>query len=136
VDVTKEDFDRLETNLLAAVNGISAALTEALKPLVPVVEVTPGQSAAEIEESDKKEEVEIDHAAIVEALRVNDLPSVSTTAIIADLREGVKIEDAVKNELDRRNAYLAPTEGQTLTVIRESAADKKSGLAFAVELLG
>lgn len=127
-DVTKEDFEAFKTELVEAIKGIPAALTEALAVVEPVVEnVDEGEAEAVVEA------VVIDHAAIVEALRENDLPAVTAGAIVTALSEGKTLEDAIKTQTDLREAFVARSEAGTIVL---SESGKATGLARAVELLG
>ena len=131
-DVTKEDFEALATDLKESIAGLLAGLKESLATLAP---------AAEVEKTDKtdvedepKGEVVIDHAAIVEALRTNELPAASAAAIVKDLTEGKSFEEAIKVQTDLREAFTATQETGNVTYVKENA--KATGLARSVELLG
>lgn len=134
-DVTKEDFDALATKLEASITGLSesivAGITEALRP----AEKTDEELAAELAAAQKTDEVVIDHAAVVEALRTENLPAASAGAVIVALKEGKTLEDAIKAQVELREAFVS-TQPETGVVIKESAKPTKTGLAAAVELLG
>lgn len=132
-DVTKEDFDALATKLEASITGLSesivAGITEALRPAEKTAE-----EIAAIDEN-KTDEVVIDHAAVVEALRTENLPAASAGAVIVALKEGKTLEDAIKAQVELREAFVS-TQPETGVVIKESGKPAKTGLAAAVELLG
>jgi hypothetical protein len=133
-DVTKEDFEALRTALTEAIAGIPAALAESLAAVAPVVEEPVVEEEADEEDDDKEEAVVIDHAAVVEALRANNLPAASAAKIVAALTEGATLEAAVQEQIDLREAFVSTSESGTV-VITESAS-KVSGLARAVTVLG
>lgn len=130
-DVTKEDFEAFATELREAISAIPAALAEALKP-VPV------EGQEELTESKKIEPVvdEIDNAAVLTAVAEAELPATVFNAVIADLKAGTPLVEAVKKQADYRDSLLEGKTVQTGVVIRESASDKPTGLARAVALLG
>lgn len=131
-DVTKEDFDLFKTELVEAIAGIPAAIAESLKPaIVEPVEAAEPVEGAETVVADAP--VEIDHAAIVEAISANHLPTTSAKGIIEAVKAGASIEDAVKAQTDLREAFLATGTESGTVVINESA--KATGLARAVTVL-
>lgn len=137
MDVTKEDFEGFQTSILEAINSLSATLKESL-----------AEKPEESEEDAKLEEpivqkndeagtaVEIDHAAVVEALRNNDLPAISAREIVASIREGKTLDEAVAHAVEIREAYTASVaETGNVTIIKEST-DAAHGLSRAVKVLG
>lgn len=146
-DVTKEDFEALRTELVEAINGIPAALAEALKPepvegAEELAEAEAAEAAAAEAEAaaaalaaENEAEVEIDHAAVLAAVAEAELPSVVFPAVLADLKGGKTIAEAVKAQTDLREAFGA-TDSHIGTILREGDGSAKSGLARAVEVLG
>lgn len=134
-DVTKEDFETLRSDITAAITSLKDSLVEAIKPAP--VELTDEQkeakAKADAEAADKPEDVEIDHAAVVQAVAEAQLPAVTAGAIVADIKAGKSIEDAVKVQTDLREAFLSGSESGELN-LQESG--KATGLSRAVELLG
>ena len=136
-DVTKEDFDLFKTELVEAIAGIPAAIAESLKPaIVEPVEKTAEELAAEAAalENDKVEPVEIDHAAIVEALAANNLPAVTSKKIVESIKAGATLEDAVKEQTELREAFLA-TGTESGTIVITESGKPATGLARAVSVL-
>lgn len=131
-DVTKEDIEELKTAFLGAITDLSSTLTEALKPVVTPVEGE--QELVESKEDEEKVVITIDHAAVVEALRTNELPAASAGAVIAALNEGKSLDEAIKVQTDLREAFVSSGSESGTVVLQESG--KATGLARAVELLG
>lgn len=135
-DVTKSDLDALETKLIDLFESFSASLKEAIQPAeveaAKETEVVEPNPAAVVE----AEAVEIDHAAIIEALRENDLPAVSAKAVIHDITENkLSLEDAIGAQVKLREAFTA-TAGETGTVVTLQESGNESGLNRAVKILG
>lgn len=133
-DVTKEDFEALSASVVGAIENLATTLTESLAAAAPApVEVEVTVEGEEVVEAEAP--VEIDHVAVVEALRTNNLPAVATAAIIAALKEGKTLEEAVKAQVELREAFTA-TGAESGTVVISESGGKKTGLARAVEVLG
>lgn len=143
-DVTKEDFEALRTELVEAINGIPAALAEALKP-EPVegaealaeaeAQAAAEAAAAAAAEVETEAEVEIDHAAVLAAVAEAELPAVVFNAVLADLKGGKTIAEAVKAQTDLREAFGA-SDSHIGTFLREGDQSQTTGLARAVQVLG
>lgn len=146
-DVTKEDFD----GLVAKFDALPGLFVEALKSAglvsapaatveAPAGETTAAATATDTSTStvsDTATPVEIDHAAIIEALRVEELPAAVVPAVIADIKAGKSVEDAVKAQTALREAFVK-TAGETGTVhLQESAGSKgqATGLSRAISVL-
>lgn len=135
-DVTKEDFEALSASITSAISGLVDNLKEALKP--EVIEETPEQKEArETAEAaaaaEKEEAVEIDHAALVEALRTNELPAVSAGAVVTAIKEGKTLDEAIAAQVTLREAFVSTTSESGVVNLQESG--KPTGLARAVEVL-
>jgi len=138
-DVTKEDFDAFSASIKESLSGLVDSLKEALAPAAETDEEKQAREDAEAEALANKpaddEKPEIDHVAVVEALRTNNLPTASTAPIIAALTEGKTLDEAVKAQVALREAFTAaPEETGIVTKLNESAS-AKSGLAYAVSTL-
>lgn len=139
-DVTKEDFDALSASINTSISGLVDTLKEALKPaVVEVIEETPEQKAdreaadAAAADEEAKQSLEIDHAALVEALRTNELPPVSAGAVVAALKEGMTLDDAIAAQVKLREAFTSSTAEKGVVNLQESS--KATGLARSVEVL-
>lgn len=137
--VTKEDFDAFGASIKESLNGLVDSLKEALAPKAETDEEKQAREDAEAEaladkSADEGKSVEIDHVAVVEALRTNNLPTASTAPIIAALTEGKTLDEAVKAQVALREAFnAAPEETGIVTKLSESKG--KTGLSYAVETL-
>lgn len=148
-DVTKEDFDSLVAKFDALPSlfvdalkaaGIGAATTTNVE--TPAAETT--TTATDTSTStvtDTATEPVIDHAAIIEALRVEELPVAVVPAVIADIKAGKSVEEAVKAQTTLREAFVSMAgAGEQGTVhLKESAGagqQATSGLARSVTVLG
>lgn len=143
-DVTKEDFE----GLAAKIESLPGLFVEALKGAgigAPVVETAPvvTENVASTDTSASTntdttlvstpaaEEVVIDHAAIIEALRVEELPAQVATAVIADIKAGKSVEDAVKAQVTLREAFVKAA-GETGSVHLKESDGKPHGIAYAL----
>ncbi len=134
-DVTKEDFEALKLELVEAINAIPGALAEAFKPSAeaqPTAEELAEKAAAEAEAGDKNE-VTVDAAEVATAVVEAKLPASAIAPVVASVKEGKSLEEAVKIQTDYRDSLLEATEVGTVTRINES--DKPHGLAYAVAKL-
>lgn len=131
-DVTKADFEALQTALIEAIAGIPAALAESLAAVAPAAVVEEVIPAVVVED---EVVVVIDHAAVVEALAVNHLPAASASKIVAALTEGKTIEDAIAEQVALREAFLA-TGNEAGTVVITESGKAPRGLSRAVSVLG
>lgn len=145
-DVTKEDFEALKTELIEAISGIPAALAEALKPepvegAEALAEAEAAATAAAEAEAaaaaveTPADEPEIDHAAVLAAVAEAELPTVVFPAVLADLKAGKTITEAVKVQTDLREAF-GSTDSHIGTILRENDGSPTTGLARAVQVLG
>jgi hypothetical protein len=146
-DVTKEDleagFTALSQSLTAEIGKLPALFAEALKVQAPAstegtsVAGTEGTPSSEvvIDTTDSVSEPVIDHAAIIEALRTNDLPAVSASAVIADIKAGKTIAEAVDSQVKLREAYAASVSEGGVVRLKESDGGNVTGLARAVTVL-
>lgn len=141
--VTKEDFEALSATLLEAITAIPVALAESLKATKDEeakVERVEGEKPETDEREEVKsldesaeEKVEIDHAAIVEALATHTLPAKVASAIVTALEEGETLEAAVQKQVELREAFASA--GQVAGTIVLSESDKPTGLARSVTVL-
>lgn len=130
-DVTKADFEALQTALIEAIAGIPAALAESLAATVVVED----DVVVVADDVVVDEPVVIDHAAVVEALTTNHLPAASAAKIIASLTEGKTLADAIAEQVSLREAFLA-TGNEAGTVVINESAKAPRGLNRAVSVLG
>lgn len=134
-DVTKEDFDGLRTALIEAINGIPAALAESLKPETPVVEPkVEGDDPDDDKNEDKNEEPQVDAVEVAVKVAEAGLPASAIALVAAEMKKGVKLEEAVKAQTDYRDALLSTGEAGTVTRITENASTPR-GLSYAVAKL-
>lgn len=136
-DVTKEDFEAFKAEISTTLSGFVDTLKESLAPaVITPVETAEQKEAREAAEAEAaaKTEPEIDHAALVEALRTNDLPAVSAGAVVTAIKEGKTLDEAIAAQVTLREAFVttAPETG-VVTNLKESA--KATGLARSVEVL-
>lgn len=147
-DVTKEDFEALSTKITELPGLFVEALKNAGLGAPQATTVEPGAAVATPEGTTTNittdtttltpaaETVEIDHAAIIESLRDNDLPAKVAGAVIADLKAGKSIEDAIKNQIELREAFVRNVSEAGSVHLKESAGSGQvSGLARAIQVL-
>jgi hypothetical protein len=144
-DVTKEDFEAFSNKLLTELPALFAA---AVKDAIPAtttatVDTTPITAGSESTATDTTTttvtdtatEPVIDHAAIIEALRTEKLPALTAAAVIADIKAGKSVEDAVKAQVTLREAFKS-SDAETGTVhLQESAKGELHGPALALAIL-
>jgi hypothetical protein len=144
-DVTKEDFEALTAKITELPNlfvealkganfGAPAATTEAVVDASAATTETVTDTTSTTAVDSATTEPVIDHVAIVEALRTNDLPAVSASAIVADIKAGKTIDEAVKAQVALREAYAATKPESGAVHLQESASEPR-GLARAVKIL-
>jgi hypothetical protein len=139
-DVTKEDFD----GLVAKFDALPALFVDALKaagigaatttPVETPVGTTTATATDTSTITDTVTEPTIDHAAIVEALRVESLPAEVVPAVIADIKAGKSVEDAVKAQTALREAFVK-IAGEQGTVHLKESDGQPHGLSRSVTLL-
>lgn len=135
-DVTKADFDQLRADIVEAIASIPSSLAEALKPASDDAAEAAAKAAAEAKVEEVEDEVEIDHAAVLTAVTEAELPSAAIPAIVAALKGGTELTEAVKAQTDYRDALAAKANaGSGVVVLNESGA-QLTGLARAVQVLG
>jgi hypothetical protein len=132
-DVTKADFDGFKTELIEAIANLGTSLKESLAGVTP--EEKPEVEEPKVEEEPKDEPVVIDHAAVVEAVRTNNLPNPAIAAIVEALNKRVSLEDAVKAQVDLREAFVSTAAEAGVVTFKESKDGQKSGLARSIEIL-
>lgn len=148
-DVTKEDFEALSAKFDALPSLFVTALQDAGFGAAPAATVTEGSveganaeatstntNTDTTEVNSQPEAVVVDHAAIVEALRTNELPGVVAGAVIAEVQAGKSVEDAVKAQVELREALVA-SKGESGSVhLQESdKGGAATGLARAITVL-
>lgn len=133
-DVTKEDFDQLKTELVEAINSIPGALAESLKaaaePVVEAVEV----KKPEVKDEHQEEDAEVDTVVVATAVTEAELPATAIALVVADVKAGKSLEEAVKAQTDYRDALVAKANVNG-NVTRFTESDKTTGLARAVAKL-
>lgn len=141
-DVTKEDFEALSAEIVK----LPGLFVEALKsagigaPQVTATETPTADTSNSTTSTetttvtDTVSEPVIDHAMIVESIRDNDLPAKVAGAVIADIKAGKSVEDAIKAQVELREAFVK-TAGETGSVHLQESAGKPSGLARAIQIL-
>lgn len=143
-DVTKEDFEALSTEIknlpglfVAALQdaGFGAPAATATQTVEGVTE-TSTNTNTETNVSAEAEPVVVDHAAIIEALRTNELPGVVAGAVVADITKGKSLEDAVKAQVELREALVASKSESGSVHLQESdKGNAVTGLARAITVL-
>lgn len=135
-DVTKEDFDAFQTKLTELIEGLSNTLKEAVKPAEVEKTEVEESAATEVVKTDEEQPVEVDHAAIIEALHENSLPAAVAKPVIEEIKAGKSLEDAIKDQVALREAFIS-TSGEAGTVVHINESDKPvTGLARSVKVLG
>lgn len=143
-DVTKEDFEALS----AKFDALPGLFVTALKDAgfgAPVAAVsTEGQGAEGTSTSTNTDttdvsntgstEPTVDVVAVVEAIRIAELPAQTAAAVIADIKGGKSVEDAIKAQADLREAFLA-TRPESGSVHLEESNKPATGLARAIQIL-
>lgn len=132
--LTKDEFTagiaELKESFNAAVGeGFVTSLTTALKealapaPVEGVEEGAPATTIAKVEEAEAgaAEEVEIDHAELATKFAEAALPAATMPGVIAELKEGKSIEDAIAAQVTLREAFV---EQANATTVRITEADK------------
>jgi hypothetical protein len=131
-DVTKEDFAGLKTDLIEAITALGTSLKESLAGIVPA-EIQTVTDPEVLDESNTP--VEIDHAAVAEALRSNNLPAPAAKAIVEALKSGSTLEEAVQGQVELREAFVATAAETGVVTVKESNGEL-TGRARAVKILG
>lgn len=136
-DITKEDFEAFTGRIEASIEGLVGSLQESLAGVAkaPVVEKTAEELAAEAKENEPTAVV-VDHVAVVEALRKEDLPAASAGSVVKDILEGKTLEEAIKVQTDLREAFSASVETGGAVVLKENAKTELTGLARVTAILG
>lgn len=127
-ELTKEDF---EAGIQSLIESLSATIKESLAGEKPAEEPKVEENK---EEQGTQEEVVIDHAAVAEALRANDLPAPAAKGIVTRIQEGASLEDAVKAEVEIKEAYVASAAEHGVVHNLEEGGEPR-GLARAVQKL-
>ena len=130
--LTKEEFDAgiasLKESFSEAVGdgfvaSLSTALKEALAPAPAVAEVVEPEAAAQATEVIEAAEVEIDHAELATKFAESDLPAAVMPNIVAALKEGKTIEEAIASQSKLREAFVE--HQPTVTTVRITEADRQ-----------
>src|SRR5690606_21348733 len=110
------------------VNSLTTALKEALVPAPVTTEVTDTEGAAaevtQVVEPDAGEEVEIDHAELATKFAESELPAAVMPNIIAALKEGKTVEEAIASQTTLREAFVA--HQPTVTTVRITEAERQN----------
>lgn len=127
--LTKEEFTagiaELKESFNTAVGeGFVTSLTTALKEaLVPEPAPTEPAEPAEPVEDDEGTEPEIDHADLATKFAESELPAAVMPNIIAALKEGKTVEEAIASQTALREAFVA--HQPTVTTVRITEADRQ-----------
>lgn len=132
-DVTKEDLDALAAKFDELPGLFAAALKDANLGAPAVVASTEPTAASTVPTSTSTSTATdtstavapvIDHAGIVEALRVNKLPGAVAGFVVDSILKGKTLEDAIKTQVELREAFASTgtTNVQGAMVLREAAA--------------
>lgn len=107
------------------VNSLTTALKEALVPAPVTSEVTDAEAVTaevtQVVEADK--EAEIDHAELATKFAESELPAAVMPNIIAALKEGKTVEEAIASQTALREAFVA--HQPTVTTVRITEADRQ-----------
>lgn len=130
--LTKEEFDAgiasLKESFSEAVGegfvaSLSTALKEALAPAPVTPEVVEGEEVTPVVEAAPAAEVEIDHTELATKFAEADLPAAVMPNIIAAIKEGKSIEDAIASQAKLREAFVE--HQPTVTTVRITEADRQ-----------
>lgn len=138
-DVTKEDFDALQTALTEAITKLGTSLAESFTPgavelSAEDAELLNAAKAAQAEaEANKETPVEVDAAAVATAVVEAGLPTTSIAKVHAEVVKGTALEEAVKAEDDYIKSAQAKLEQGNIQI---SESGRAGALADAVKLLG
>lgn len=133
--LTKEEFDAgiasLKESFSEAVGdgfvaSLSTALKEALAPAPAVAEVVEPEAGAEVTQVTEAAEVEIDHAELATKFAESDLPAAVMPNIVAALKEGKSIEEAIAAQSKLREAFVEHQPTVTSVRITEAERQEKS----------
>jgi hypothetical protein len=142
-DVTKEDFEALT----AKFDALPGLFVDALKTagLVPAQETVVENKVVEGTEpvvetvvdttSATDTVVDLDLGHVLEALRDSELPGVAAPQIVASMKKGATLEDAIAEQVKIREAYVAATAEKGSVHLQESAKTEAHGLARSVTVL-
>jgi hypothetical protein len=132
-DLTKEDFEAHIAALTEAISSIPASIAAAVAANAATAAVEEEVVETDIA-SEAVVEVEIDHAAVIDAINTNQLPAAVTKNIVEALRSGSTLEDAVAEQVSLREAFVATHEVGTVHL--QESESKLSGIARSVQILG
>lgn len=146
--LTKEEFEQGLAKLIESFNGtlsenfstLSTSIKEALvpEPAAPVEDESKGVSE-EGEEGKEKEqeleeeaEVEIDHAELATKFAESALPTAVMPNVVAALKEGKTIEEAIEAQTKLREAF---EEQANITSVRITEAERNKGTDLRSSIL-
>lgn len=146
--LTKEEFEQGLAKLIESFNGtltenfstLSTSIKEALvpEPAAPV-EDEPKGGSEEGEEGKEKEqepeeeaEVEIDHAELATKFAESALPTAVMPGVVAALKEGKTIEEAIEAQTKLREAF---EEQANVTSVRITEAERNKGTDLRSSIL-
>lgn len=141
--LTKDEFTagiaELKESFNAAVGegfltSLTTALKEALKPepVAEVVEPAVTEPAAVANAAEVKEEVAIDHAALATKFAESELPVAVMPNVIAGIKEGKTIEEAIEAQTKLREAFV---ESAAVTSVRITESDRAEGGSLRDKIL-
>lgn len=106
------------------VTSLTTALKEALVPAPATTEVVePVTTITQVTESEEPAEVVIDHAELATKFAESDLPAAVMPNIVAALKEGKTVEEAIASQTKLREAFVE--HQPTVTTVRITEAERK-----------
>lgn len=146
--LTKEEFEQGLAKLIESFNGtltenfstLSTSIKEALVPEpAATVEDEPNGESEEGEEGKEKgqepeeeAEVEIDHAELATKFAESALPTAVMPGVVAALKEGKTIEEAIEAQTKLREAF---EEQANVTSVRITEAERNKGTDLRSSIL-
>lgn len=144
--LTKEEFEQGLAQLVESLNGtltegltsLSTTLKEALVPeeQEPASDVAAaeaeGSNEGEEQEEQEEAEVEIDHAELATAFAESGLPTAVMPQVVADLKEGKTIAEAIEAQTKLREAFA---EQANITSVRITEAARNTGVSLRENIL-
>lgn len=141
--LTKEDFDaglvtladKLGEKFTAAIQeSLAPQATEpaapeapaATEPEAPAAPVQEPAEPTELTEPEEPETVEVDVTALIQAISDAGLPSEVVAQVVAAVKSGTSVEDAVKEQTAIKEAYLAQTNPGFVRIVESDRQDPKA----------
>lgn len=146
--LTKEEFEQGLAKLIESFNGtltenfstLSTSIKEALvpEPAAPVEDEPNGETEEGEEgkekgqEPEEEAEVEIDHAELATKFAESALPTAVMPSVVAALKEGKTIEEAIEAQTKLREAF---EEQANVTSVRITEAERNKGTDLRSSIL-